>query len=268
MLATILGDTRADGLAPEHAAIVLEFVLADALDALEAALGCRLSIAGLYDVGPHAPCASSLAVTAEVGDLGPLPCEIALPPRHALRLAALLDRAVVPPSTVLDLDLHASLRVAAAALSLGSLRALAPGDVVLVEQVCLPEGTAVLVIAEHLVAHASVAPDGCRLITRPARGRATPWEWSMEDHIDPTKSSRLDDAAVDAIPVRVVFELGRVELPLKELAALAPGALVPLARPLDEALDVVANGRRIGHGTLVRIGESLGVRITRLFEHA
>ena len=77
MLATILADTRADGLPPEHAALVLEFVLADALDVLEAALGCRLSIAALYDVGAHAPHASALVVTAEVGDLGPLPCEIA-----------------------------------------------------------------------------------------------------------------------------------------------------------------------------------------------
>ena len=89
----------------------------------------------------------------------------------------------------------------------------------------------------------------------------------MENPVDPSKTSRLEDAALDAIPVRVIFELGRVDLPLKQLAALAPGSLVPLVRPLDEALDIVANGRRIGHGTIVRIGDSLGVRITRLFEH-
>ena len=59
-------------------------------------------------------------------------------------------------------------------------------------------------------------------------------------------------------------KLGRVELSLGELQRLAPGALVPLARPLDEPLDIMANGRRLGRGTLVQIGESLGVRIVSL----
>ncbi len=76
--------------------------------------------------------------------------------------------------------------------------------------------------------------------------------------------SDLHDLDLDDLPVRLVFELGRVELSLGELQRLAPGALVPLARSLDEPLDIMANGRRLGGGTLVRIGESLGVRIVSL----
>ena len=55
----------------------------------------------------------------------------------------------------------------------------------------------------------------------------------------------------------VLFTLG-------EIQRLAPGALVPLARPFDEPLDIMANGKRLGRGTLVRIGQSLGVRIVSL----
>jgi type III secretion protein Q len=73
-----------------------------------------------------------------------------------------------------------------------------------------------------------------------------------------------DDSAFDDLPVRLVFELGRVELSLGEAQQLAPGALVPLARPVDEPLDIMANGRRVGRGTLVRIGQNLGVRIVSL----
>jgi type III secretion protein Q len=40
--------------------------------------------------------------------------------------------------------------------------------------------------------------------------------------------------------------------------------LLPLRRPLDEPLDIMANGRRLGRGTLVQIGESLGVRIVSI----
>ena len=74
----------------------------------------------------------------------------------------------------------------------------------------------------------------------------------------------LHDSDLDDLPVRLVFELGRVELSLGELQRLAPGALVPLARAVDEPLDIMANGRRLGRGTLVQIGESLGVRIVSL----
>jgi type III secretion protein Q len=74
----------------------------------------------------------------------------------------------------------------------------------------------------------------------------------------------MHDPDLDDLPVRLVFELGRVELSLGELQRLARGALVPLARPVDEPLDIMANGRRLGRGTLVQIGDSLGVRIVSL----
>ena len=267
LLDTLVADPALTRLPPEHAAIVLELMLADGLAALEATLGCRLSIINLRRLPEPAP-RTSFGLTLTVGDLGRVPCELALVPQDAVRLAAMLDRLAVPPSAALDFELPACLRVAAATLTLDGVRKLAPGDVVLVEQACRPDESAVLVIAEHLLAPAQIEPDGCRLTAPLAPGRQTTWEWSMEDHIDPSKATRLEDAGVEAIPVRVIFELGRVDMPLKQLATLAPGALVPLVRPLDEALDIVANGKRIGHGTLVRIGDSLGVRITRLFEHA
>lgn len=74
----------------------------------------------------------------------------------------------------------------------------------------------------------------------------------------------LHDPDLDDLPVRLVFEVGRVELSLGELQRLGPGALVPLGRPLEEPLDIMANGRRLGRGTLVQIGESLGVRIVSI----
>ena len=90
------------------------------------------------------------------------------------------------------------------------------------------------------------------------------WEWSMGNPTEFSGPTGLHDPDLDDLPVRLVFELGRVELSLGELQRLAPGALVPLGRPLDESLDIMANGRRLGRGTLVQIGESLGVRIVSL----
>ncbi len=76
--------------------------------------------------------------------------------------------------------------------------------------------------------------------------------------------SGLHDSDMDDLPVRLVFELGRAQLSLGELQRPGPGALVPLGRPPDEPLDIMANGRRLGRGTLVQIGDSLGVRIVSL----
>jgi len=90
------------------------------------------------------------------------------------------------------------------------------------------------------------------------------WEWSMGNPTEFSGPAGLHDPDLDDLPVRLVFEVGRVQLSLGELQRLAPGALVPLARPVDEPLDIMANGRRLGRGTLVQIGESLGVRIVSL----
>ncbi len=76
--------------------------------------------------------------------------------------------------------------------------------------------------------------------------------------------TEFSDPDLDDLPVRLVFEAGRVEFSLGELQRLAPGALVPLGRPVDEPIDIMANGRRLGRGTLVQIGDGLGVRIVSL----
>ena len=89
-------------------------------------------------------------------------------------------------------------------------------------------------------------------------------EWSMGNPTEFSGPAGLHDSDLDDLPVRLVFEVGRVELSLGELQRLAPGALVPLGRPLEEPLDIMANGRRLGRGTLVQIGDSLGVRIVSL----
>ena len=86
----------------------------------------------------------------------------------------------------------------------------------------------------------------------------------MGNPTEPSGQSGLHDSDLDDLPVRLVFEFGRVELSLGEHQRLAPGALVPLTRPLDEPLDIMANGRRLGRGALVQIGDSLGVRIVSI----
>ena len=246
-----------------HLALLIEFALAPALPALETALGARLAVTAVgAEAGP--PDASSLFFTLAADGLAPAGGELRLPPGHAVRLARILDLAAAAAVPAIDVPLPACLRVAAATCPVGEVATLVPGDVVLVDHAC-HAGTAVMVVGEHLAAPVRFTTAGAEIAEPPSRVQGSLWEWSMENGADRPQAEEKTD--FNDIPLKLLFELGRVELPLGELHRLAPGAVIPLPRTVEESVDISANGRRIGRGTLVRIGDSLGVRITRLFHH-
>jgi type III secretion protein Q len=80
------------------------------------------------------------------------------------------------------------------------------------------------------------------------------------------QAAALEESDLESVPVRVVFELGHLEMSLGEIRQLAPGVMLPLARPLEDLLDIIVNGKRIGRGSLVRVGDGLGVRVTRFHQ--
>ncbi len=66
------------------------------------------------------------------------------------------------------------------------------------------------------------------------------------------------------VKVRLAVELGRTELPLKDVLALGEGSVVPLNRLTDELLDVTANGREIAKGEVVAQDGRFALRIVSL----
>jgi type III secretion protein Q len=71
-------------------------------------------------------------------------------------------------------------------------------------------------------------------------------------------------ASVGEVPVHLVFELGRTEIAVADLETLQAGYIFDLGKPLSQSVDILANGHRVGTGELVRLGESIGVRVSRL----
>jgi type III secretion protein Q len=151
-------------------------------------------------------------------------------------------------------------------VSKGVIRGPPPAldDVVLADLECRRDHTAIALVAGQVVIPAELNPADIVVTARRIRRRGYPWEQNMGNPTEISDPTGLQDSDLDDLPVRLVFELGRVELSLGELQRLAPGALVPLARPLDEPVDIIANGRRLGRGALVQIGDGLGVRIVGL----
>lgn len=85
----------------------------------------------------------------------------------------------------------------------------------------------------------------------------------MAENTQDPQSAR-SEVALNELPVQLACEFGRLELTLGELRTLDAGSVLPLKKPAQEAVDILVNGRRMGRGRLVEIGDSLGVQIVRL----
>jgi type III secretion protein Q len=265
-------DQKLDGLNAHECALLLELAVADALSVLETSLGSRLSIDAVCATADPESGTVSLPFSLAIDGLAPAAAELRLPPSHAVRLAQRLDRGASAARPLQagnrgeeELPVAVCLRVAAAMCSVGEIATLSPGDIVMADDVRLQSQTAVAVIAEHLVAPVRLKEAGAQIAAAPVRIRGSLWEWSMESEAD-RQADVTQKTGLDDIPVKLLFELGRVELTLAEIRKLAPGSLIAMPRPIDDSVEIVTNGRRIGRGSLVQIGSNVGVRITRLFQ--
>ncbi|HZU89988.1 MAG TPA: flagellar motor switch protein FliN [Stellaceae bacterium] len=71
------------------------------------------------------------------------------------------------------------------------------------------------------------------------------------------------------VPVRLSVELGRTEIPIRDVVNLARGSIIDLDRSPGEALDVLVNGVLIGRGEIVVVNEErLGLRFIEVVSQA
>ncbi|MDX8477472.1 type III secretion system cytoplasmic ring protein SctQ [Mesorhizobium sp. VK24D] len=254
-------------LAPAHAALLLEAAFEDDLEWIEGKLGERIAITSVARgnaVSGETPFAFVLTGKDEtIG--GVLTVNDAA---LAVRIGRILDelgkaRAPIPA----EFPLPVCLRRGPLTLTLGELQSLQTDDVVLFNDAA-EERMAALVIAERLYAPVTLTADGPQLLAAPAAIAGSNWEWTMNQNAQPPAGQALEESTIDELPVVLAFELGRTAMPLGEVRQLAPGAIVPLADVAGATVDILANGRRVGRGEIVRIGESVGVRIVRMFDNA
>lgn len=253
-------------LAPEHAALLLEFFLGSELAWLEEKLECGIAVTAIENLDAASGAAPlAFRLTGKQEDII---CTLRLEHAgHAAQLGRLLDKSEKRAAGFpLDLPVPASLWRGAVMVGAGDLQSLRPGDVVLLDEIENQAASALIVIGDRLVAPVEFTGPGARLIARPVPVAGSKWEWIMNNATDSVQT--LEDSDLDGLPVTLVFELGRTALPLGDVKQLAPGAIVPLPEVTKETVDVIANGKRVGRGEIVRIGESLGVRVIRMFDNA
>ncbi|WP_253575182.1 type III secretion system cytoplasmic ring protein SctQ, partial [Burkholderia multivorans] len=115
-------------------------------------------------------------------------------------------------------------------------------------------------------------PSGSRLTVE--RIREMPLEPTRTD--TPPATGAAHDAspadaprALDGLAVDLRFELPPTSMPLGELSALQPGAVIELRQGINQSvIHLVANGMLIGTGHLIAVGQKLGVRVVTLTQPA
>lgn len=66
------------------------------------------------------------------------------------------------------------------------------------------------------------------------------------------------------VEMKVTVELGRTQMPIREVLPLGPGSIVELDKLAGEPVDILVNGIVVGCGEIVVVEEKFGVRVTEV----
>jgi flagellar motor switch protein FliN/FliY len=66
------------------------------------------------------------------------------------------------------------------------------------------------------------------------------------------------------VPVELAVEIGRTTMTIRDTLAIGPGSVITLDRLAGEAVDLLANGKRIARGEVVAVDEEFGFRVTEV----
>jgi flagellar motor switch protein FliN/FliY len=66
------------------------------------------------------------------------------------------------------------------------------------------------------------------------------------------------------VDMEVTVEIGRTRMTVRDLLALAPGAVLELDRAAGSPADLLVNGRLIARGEVVVVDEDFGLRVTEI----
>jgi type III secretion system YscQ/HrcQ family protein len=218
---------------------VVELAILGALDSLaaeteiEAALGPRLALRGGMPTRP-------LCVELTISAAGTQGRALLILPEAALR--ALPRKGEISPA-LQDVPVRGSFRNGQVALDADELEDLRRGDVLLLDPAVGETSTLQL-------------PGGLA-----ATGRITGDSLEVEEVQLPE-----DGRSAGTVPVLLEVELATVTLPLRDLARIAPGAVLPLGIDRSGRVTLRVGDRAVAHGELVDVDGGVGVRIGSLVE--
>ena len=85
-----------------------------------------------------------------------------------------------------------------------------------------------------------------------------------EEQALPVEEATPTTLSPENVPLQVHVEVTRINITLEKLLQLVPGNVLDLAIKPEQGIALTLNGKVIGRGELIEVGEKLGVKITEL----
>lgn len=80
------------------------------------------------------------------------------------------------------------------------------------------------------------------------------------------EQSKSLDLVLD-VKVQITVQLGSCELPMREVLALTPGAVLQLRQQAKDPVGLYVNGKLIAYGEVVVVEDNFGIKITELISN-
>lgn len=263
----LIGDTIVDHLLPknlDHHALkalpddlqlaVITHSMASVLHPLSTHLGISYSVQGL-EPSHTTNTPSTMGINVKLNGINS---------RIELQLNELLLSilSVIPTHhmpVLPDIPFWATLEMGHTQLPSPELKHLETGDIVFFDK-HVKSREVILRINDHIAYLGESSDTQVRILQR---------YWSMDEYeMDEHDTEDHDHAGVDLgdLSVTLMFEVGQQKLTLAELQGIQPGYIFELDHPVQQPVNIRANGKLIGHCELVQIENRLGARITHLHD--
>ena len=90
----------------------------------------------------------------------------------------------------------------------------------------------------------------------------------MAEEVENTEDQESTEnlKVLENIDVLLTVEVGRTEIPIRDLLRLNEGSVVELDRLAGDPLDIMVNNTKIAKGEVVMVGERFGVRFGEIVD--
>jgi type III secretion protein Q len=249
-------------LSPETKALLVEAALASHLDDAERALDAKITIKSIEMLKKRTTDWNqpSLKFMITWGNQSPCVAYAAIPTTFERRLiGAWSGRVDGRPDA--DPELAVTVRVGCVTVTPAEFAGLAVDDVLVLDETPLYNKQCCLIIGERLAALGTIAANQL-LLSEPLTIADTSWNAKLclsdaarpEQHTGQPGSSRI----------KLAVDLARQKISVSQLLGLDLARSIALPRSIETGVEVYAGRTAVGFGNIVRVGDSIAVRLVRL----
>ena len=186
---------------------------------------------------------------------------------------------LAPSSLAKNAEVLISLNIGKTILDVKQFQKLSEGDFVLLDSIHYDadakEGRGILTLEHIPLFQVKLTPCQIQLVDQ-AYTQEEPMEENEENtpskkenpssspEAEPVRTVEEEGVSIKKVPIALTVELTRLRISLERLMQLEPGLFLELPTHPEQGVSLTVNGKKIGKGELVSLGETMGVRILEI----